>query len=107
MITFYGKAAVKTVMMEFLKVYGILIACAGVILALAATLYSCTLKIKKLEKQLDVMQKELLGRLDELNKNNAEDQKKQRRLFTESMSGLSESVTRAVYSLKGEKDSAH
>ena len=104
MITFYGKAVLFTVIMEFLKVYGILIVCAGVIVALGATLFSCVSRVRKLEKQISSMQEEIVKRLDEMNANQTDDQKKQRRLFTEGMSGLTESVTRAVFSLK-EKDS--
>ena len=100
----FGKAAVIGVTMEFFKVYGILLVCAGVIIVLALTLYSCVQKVKRLEKRIEGMQDEIVKRLDEMIENAGEDQKKQRRLFTESMSGLTESVTRAVCSIKSKEE---
>lgn len=91
-------------MMDFLKVYGILIVCAAFILALAATLYSCITKIRRLENEIRSMHEDINRKLDEIAEQAMEDQKKQRRLLNEGLSGLTESVTRAVFSLKNERE---
>lgn len=87
---------------EFIKVYGVLLTCAAAILALAITLSVCVLKVKRLEKAVTELKTELLGRMDQQNKALCEEQKKERRLLNESMSNLSESVTRAVFSIKAD-----
>ena len=87
---------------EFLKAYGLLLALIGLIFALAATLISCVLKVKKLEKTVLELKKEFLDKIDEINRTLSEEQKKERRLLNESMSNLSQSVTRAVFSIKTE-----
>ena len=87
---------------EFLKAYGLLLALIGLIFALAATLISCVSKVKKLEKTVLELKKELLDKIDEINRTLSEEQKKERRLLNESMSNLSQSVTRAVFSIKTE-----
>ena len=53
-----AKAVLCTVIREFLQVYGILIVCAGVIVALGATLFGCVSRVRKLEKQISSMQEE-------------------------------------------------
>lgn len=87
---------------EFLKVYGVLLTCVAAIFALAAALCTCVLKVKKLETAVAELKKEVLDRMDKLDKTITEEQKKERRLLNESMSNLSESVTRAVFSIKAE-----
>ncbi len=87
---------------EFLKVYGVMLALIALIFALAWTLTSCVLKVKKLEKIVLDLKKEILDRMDETNRTLSEEQKKERRLLNESMSNLSQSVTRAVFSIKTE-----
>ncbi len=87
---------------EFLKVYGVLLTCIAAIFALAVTLCNCVLKVKKLETSVTELKKELLDRMDRQDKAILEEQKKERRLLNESMSNLSESVTRAVFSIKAE-----
>lgn len=90
------------VVTEFLRLYGVLLTCAVVIVALAAVLCACVLKVKKLESAVREMKKELLDRMDRQEKAMTEEQKKERRLLNESMSNLSESVTRAVFSIKAD-----
>ncbi len=87
---------------EFLKAYGLLLVLIGLIFALAATLTSCVSKVKKLEKTVLEQKKEILDKIDEINRTLSEEQKKERRLLNESMSNLSQSVTRAVFSIKTE-----
>lgn len=87
---------------EFLKVYGVLLTCVATIFALAATLCACVLKVKKLETAVSDLKKEVLERMDRHDRAILEEQKKERRLLNESMSNLSESVTRAVFSIKAE-----
>lgn len=87
---------------EFLKVYGVLLTCVAAIFALAAALCTCVLKVKKLETAVAELKKEVLDRMDRQDKAILEEQKKERRLLNESMSNLSESVTRAVFSIKAE-----
>ncbi len=87
---------------EFLKVYGVMLALIALIFALAWTLTSCVSKVKRLEKTVFDLRKEILDRMDESNRALYEEQKKERRLLNESMSNLSESVTRAVFSIKAE-----
>ena len=89
--------------MEFLKVYGILLVCVAAILALGCTLSMCVIKVKKLEKAVSDLKTEILARMDEHDKSFSQEQKKERRLLNESMSNLSESVTRAVFSVKAEE----
>lgn len=91
-------------LIEFLKVYGVLLACVCVILAMGATLSMCVCKVKKLEKTVCELKNDLMARMDEQEKSLSEDRKKERRLINESMANLSESVTRAVFTLKAEKD---
>lgn len=90
--------------MEFFRVYGVLLACVAAILALSATLAACVGRVKKLERAIEAMKKELLTRLDEQQKTLYEEQKKERRLLNEGMANLTESVTRAVFSVKAEMD---
>ncbi|MBQ3231490.1 MAG: hypothetical protein IJB25_06410 [Clostridia bacterium] len=87
---------------EFLKVYGVLLSCIAAILALACTLCLCVMKVKKLEGAVEEMKKELLEKMDNQEKEFLQEQKKERRLLNESMSNLSESVTRAVFSIKAQ-----
>ncbi len=89
---------------EFLKVYGVLLALAAVIIALAATLSVCVIKVKRLEGAVNDLKKEILERMDRNDKAFSEEQKKERRLLNESMSNLSESVTRAVFSIKAQAE---
>ena len=74
----------------------------ALIFAMAFTLASCISKVKRLEKMVLTFKKEVLDRMDEANRTLSEEQKKERRLLNESMSNLSESVTRAVFSIKAE-----
>lgn len=89
-------------MIEFLKVYGVLLACAAAIIALVLTLFSCMMKVRQLEKAVHEMKTEILSRMDQQDLAISQEQKKERRLLNESMSNLSESVTRAVFSIKAE-----
>lgn len=91
-------------LIEFLKVYGALLACVCVILAMGATLAVCVSKVKKLECAVSELKNDILARLDAQEKATAEDKKKERRLINESMANLSESVTRAVFTLKADAD---
>ena len=88
--------------MEFLDTYGVLITCAFAIIALTCALVVCVMKVKRLEGAVYELRKEILSRMDQQDKAIAEEQKKERRLLNESMSNLSESVTRAVFSIKSE-----
>ena len=96
----YERAVFFAVVIEFLKVYGVLLSCIAAILALACTLCLCVMKVKKLEGAVKEMKKELLEKMDNQEKEFLQEQKKERRLLNESMSNLSESVTRAVFSIK-------
>lgn len=96
------RAVFPFVIIEFLKAYGILISCAAAIIALASALCVCVLKVKKLESAVLELKEEILKRMDQHDKSFIEEQKKERRLLNESMSNLSESVTRAVFSIKAE-----
>ena len=89
---------------EFLKVYGVLLSFIAVSLALACTLCLCVMKVKKLEGAVEEMKKELLEKMDNQEKEFLQEQKKKRRLLNESMSNLSESVTRAVFSVKAQSE---
>lgn len=87
---------------EFLKVYGVFIGLAALVVFMGATLYACISKVRRLENAVDALKKEVLEKIDETNRTISEEQKKERRLLNESMSNLSESVTRAVFSVKAE-----
>ena len=87
---------------EFLQTYGVLISCAFAILALTCALLICVMKVKRLEGAVCELKKEILSRMHQQEKAAAEERKKERRLLNESMSNLSESVTRAVLSIRSE-----
>ncbi|MBQ1257632.1 MAG: hypothetical protein IIW08_09500 [Clostridia bacterium] len=88
--------------MEFLNTYGVLLTCAAAILALSCALIVCVIKVKRLEQAVYALKNAILDRMDQHDKAVVEEQKKERRLLNESMSNLSESVTRAVFSIKAE-----
>lgn len=78
-----------------LLVYGLLILFAGSTVALTCFLLNSAERIKKLEMRLVLLEE----KLDAYGEKAGDDSRRSRRLLTESVSGLNESVTRAVLSL--------
>ncbi len=84
---------------QFLKVYGILLMCAGAVIVLTALVSGCIVRMKQLEKRVSDMEDALFVKLKEAQDQTKDDQKKQRRLINESIAGLSESMTRAILTI--------
>ena len=64
--------------LQFLRVYGALMACAAAIVVLAAVMASCTLRMKRLEKRVSEMEEALQKRMDDESRKNREDALRQR-----------------------------
>ncbi|MBQ9856227.1 MAG: hypothetical protein IJO53_08550 [Clostridia bacterium] len=84
---------------DFLKVYGLLLSLALAVVLLTAIIVGCILRLKQLEKRVSDMEAALTDRMDKAFENALSDQKKQRRLLSESMANLSESMTRAILTM--------
>lgn len=82
--------------LRFLRVYGALMACAAAIVVLTVVMAGCTLRMKRLEKRVSEMEEALQRRMDEESRKNREDALRQRRVLSENMANLSESMTRAI-----------
>ncbi len=81
--------------LKALLVYGLLLLFAGSTVALTCFLLNSAERIKKLEMRLVLLEE----KLDAYGEKAGDDSRRSRRLLTESVSGLNESVTRAVLSL--------
>lgn len=82
--------------LQFLRVYGALMACAAAIVTLAAVIAGCALRMKRLERRVSEMEEALKKRMDDESRKNREDALRQRRVLSENMANLSESMTRAI-----------
>ena len=92
--------------LQFLRVYGALMACAAASVVLAAVMASCTLRMKRLEKRVSEMEEALQKRMDDESRKNREDALRQRRVLSENMANLSESMTRAILYRDGNGEKA-
>lgn len=85
--------------LEFLRVYGALMACAVTIVVLSAIMANCALRMKRLEAQMKEMEKAVEEKLNGVKSESRLDNAKQRRVFNQNIANLSESMTRAILSL--------
>lgn len=91
--------------LEFLRVYGVMIACAVTVVAFSAIMANCAVRMKRLETHMKEMEKAMEEKLNGVQSENRLDNAKQRRVFNQNIANLSESVTRAILSLDDKEKS--
>lgn len=86
---------------EFLGTFGIMILCALIIGAVVFIVSSYLVKLRRLEQQIQEFKTEVNARLDRFERETKEDFAKERHMINESLSGISETVMRAVLTVAG------
>ena len=87
-------------MLEFLKVYGVLLGLCAVIITLCAVIALCIIRLKALEKKL-TQTEEKIGRdtdikIEALKKELKEDSRRSRKAMNLGLAGMEENISRAI-----------
>lgn len=89
-------------LMEFLRVYGIMLFCTLTVTAMAIIMINCAQRMKALEKRMEAMENSVREALAGANNENRLDNLKRQKIITENMANFSESMTRAILSINDE-----
>ena len=85
--------------LEFMRVFGVLVVCALAVIAAAVFMTACAIRMKRMEARMAQMEEFIRNALSGAQSENRADNLKQRRILSENMANFSESMTRAILSL--------